>query len=382
FRSLLQFDLSSVPVGVGITAADLRLYFCAAAAATAYYVRAHEVLADWTESGVTWTNQPSHNATYESQVSLGNVYGWYTWPLLTLVRAWCAGTKAKRGFKLLHSNETVTNGGKEFYSSDYTTDPTLRPKLEITYTARPTVSITSPNGTQASPTVVSNDVTPDLVGVYNSSDSVNMAYRQHQVLDELGNVVWDSGKVAQSAAAGSTITVTVPAGELVYGEKYRWRWMAWDANGGYSEWSSEGWFICSLTAPTGLVATPRADLGQIDLGWDAHPGENLAGYRVYREIGGKKELYSLGLVVSTGYSDDAPVSGATIKYTVAAVASDGYEGPECAAVEATVTLTKQWLGDLAVTALEKRFSHPRRSEALVALDGSTVWQDYGFAPRL
>ena len=355
-RSLLQFALPAIPVGSAVSVAGLMLYLVGGDTGD-YNIDAYNVTSTWDESTVNWNNQPSLSASASATVVASTTYNiWLTWSIISLVQGWVNGTLSNYGVVLVNASETLNNTSKAFWSSDYTTDTTLRPKLVITYTAAPTVSITSPNGTQSAPTQVNNDVTPDLVGVYSSVDSVNMAYHQHQVYDEANNLIWDSTKTAAAAAPGSTVTVTVPANLLKYNKKYRWRWMAWDANGGYSAWA-EAWFISLMTAPVGLTATANTITAKVDLTWTAHTGENLAGYNVYRRKTGDTAWVKQNLTLRTTatYSDDVAASGQSYDYGVTAVASDGYESPQSTPVTGSVTHSKAWIDDLALEAVPRTF---------------------------
>lgn len=248
YRSLIEFDLSSYE-GVGMTGATLSLRCSALSGSPSIYIR--RVTAAWVESTVTWNNQPAHDSvTIDTRVV--NATGWWDWNVLSLAQAWVAGT-VNSGLKLLGPEDS--EAWASCRSSDFATAED-RPKLTIVYTERPTVTATSPTGTQASPGIVANTVTPVLTGTYTSADLLAMTHKQHRIYDEIGTLIWDSGKVAHAAANGATVTATVPAGYLRYGKKYKWHWKAWDANGGYSAFSSDAWFVCRLT--TAPAATDLA----------------------------------------------------------------------------------------------------------------------------
>ncbi len=121
----------------------------------------------------------------------------------------------------------------------------------------PSVTITTMNGTQASPSASNDSTMPTLSGVYASAESLDMAYAQHLVYDENGNTVYDSTKTAKTASPDATVSVTVPGTYLKYGKKYQWKWKAWDSAGTASDLSDAGWFECVLTsvpASTDLAA--------------------------------------------------------------------------------------------------------------------------------
>lgn len=345
-RTLIEPDLSTIPAGAGIQSATLELTHVSPTANVSTF-RFHRVLESWLET-VTWNTAPDFVTTGVDE------YTGHASPALNSIdvtqtlRAVHAG--ANYGV-LLKATMADVNNYEQFYSSHYST-ASSRPKLTVVWTAAPEVTVTSPNGTQVAPTIINDDMTPDLVGDYTSTtDNVAMTERQHQVLDEDGNVIWDSGVVAEAADPGDAVTVTVPAGYLKYGELYQWRWMSWDANGGYSTWSSAGWFQCDLTAPAGLAATADNTNGHVDLAWTAHAGENLAGYVVERSIHDAGAWTQLNLLLTTtnSYVDDAVASGQAYDYRVSARATDSFTSdPSTSADDTTVSWaqTAWFLGSL------------------------------------
>lgn len=261
FRSLLAFDLASLPEGEGVSAATVALHCSGGADSTARAVAAHEVTAVWAEDAATWGNQPSYAASPEASCNVAAA-GDYSWTLTDLFKAWRLGSKTNNGMCFVGVEGVAEDTYKHFSTSDEGTAD-QRPKATITTTARPEVEVTTPTGTQAAPGAVNDTTTPDLEGVYWSQIGLPMAYCQVKVYDELGNTVWDSGKVAKSVPSLQFLTLpAIPTGYLRYGKKYRWDWMAWDVNGGYSKWFSElwpsdGWFLPTLTtapAATDLAA--------------------------------------------------------------------------------------------------------------------------------
>ena len=204
----------------------------------------HEITSTWAASTVTWATQPTYDSTALATTSISTAAAWYSWNVSALVRDWYRGAKTNLGMLVKAVDESPGTTNKELASADAASN---QPKLTIVTLPRPTVTLTAMNGTQASPTASNNNVTPNLSGVFAQAQSHAMTHRQHIIYDELGNTVWDSGKTAQAAASGATITVTAPGTYLRYGRKYKWKWMAWDANGGYSVYSDFGWFRPTLT---------------------------------------------------------------------------------------------------------------------------------------
>jgi len=146
YRSLLQFDLSSVPAGAVVTSAALTLY---ADNFVSVNVNGHSKLTHsnasklyratqrWDENGVTWANQPplvaqASAVLAESQSSSQN----YTLNVTNDIKSMLEFPFENFGWLLKLDNET-TYAGLFFASSDHAT-AALRPKLVIHYTATTT----------------------------------------------------------------------------------------------------------------------------------------------------------------------------------------------------------------------------------------------------
>lgn len=380
-RSLLQPDISAIPAGDGIDSAQLELYNNATGGADTFYnATLYRVTAAWDEATVTWDLQPAFDATAISTVaSIANTAGWVAWTgLKTLILNWRSGI-ANEGVVLKKpSDGTLANDKKYFWSSDYTTDTTLRPKWTIVYTAAPTPSLTNPTGTQASPSQITNDVTPTLTGTYSSADSVAQSKYRFRIFDELNNLVVDQG-----LQTGTTNSWTVPAGYLKYGQKYKVEFYVEDANGGYA--TTTAWMQSVMSAPTGVTATADAANARISLAWTAHTGENLAGYNLYRKMQGAADTdykkINLSLLTGTSATDDTAASAQPYTYALTAVATDGYESVKSAGADGTVTYAGAWIGGMQVDLRDlPRFSQERRASERLSLDGTWQIQDQGFAP--
>lgn len=136
-RSLMKFDLSSIPVGAFVTEATLSLYYNPTSTTNgqegsndAYLQR---ITTPWNENTVTWDNQPA--ATNADQVTLpASTSISQDYPdidVTGLVQAMVYDPANSYGFMFRLANEQEYRSMK-FASSDYT-DPSLRPKLEVCY---------------------------------------------------------------------------------------------------------------------------------------------------------------------------------------------------------------------------------------------------------
>lgn len=131
---LIAFDLATLP-DEDLLSAKLWLYLGDEGAATATNVRLHPITQAWSESTVKWTNKPATASSPVDQQIVASQFQWYAWDLTNLYRDWKTGDTANHGVALISDNNS--NGESHaFWSSDYTTDPALRPKLEVTTLAQ------------------------------------------------------------------------------------------------------------------------------------------------------------------------------------------------------------------------------------------------------
>ncbi len=196
-----------------------------------------------------------------------------------------------------------------------------------------------------------------------------------------GNIINPDTEVAPWISQGQ-VAFPVPLNTLEYGKTYSWRVSA-ENSAGSSGWSPLTYFMCVLSAVAGLTAEGVTTEALVRLLWDAHPGENLAGYRVYRaKTGEAVTLHSIDLAGAENFEDDAAQNGVNYDYQVTAVSADGYEGPKSSLAISFVDITATWLGNLAVAVKEPpQLTRPRLSSNRLALDGSIVTQDFGFGSR-
>jgi len=133
-RTYIKFDLSTVPADARITDADLRLYQYDTFGSDNFTIGLYNVTGDWDESTITWNLQPtsSTDAEITNNITAGATT-WKSWDIDTLVQSWLDGTITNYGMMLKDTEETSVSTVTYFYTSDYITDTTKRPKLEIDY---------------------------------------------------------------------------------------------------------------------------------------------------------------------------------------------------------------------------------------------------------
>ena len=136
YRTLLQFDLSSVPTNVKILAATLEIELSSLGETAV--VEAHRLLGDWTELGVTWDKFDGTNAwttpggDFASAASgffLADSVGVKSMEITELAQVWVEGSQPNFGLILL----SPSGGGpaNKYHSSDKIDE--YHPKLTIDY---------------------------------------------------------------------------------------------------------------------------------------------------------------------------------------------------------------------------------------------------------
>jgi hypothetical protein len=138
YRTYIQFGLSSIPSTAVIESATLGLYYYISPGMEVQApVGVYRVTSIWNESTITWNNQPASNpaviATVLVPASWTNTF--LSWDVTSLVSSWHVGrglANVNYGMVLMDTDESTYEGGKGFYSSDYTT-ASERPNLTITY---------------------------------------------------------------------------------------------------------------------------------------------------------------------------------------------------------------------------------------------------------
>lgn len=151
WRSLLQFDLSSIPSGATISAATLKLYNETPNGANSRVASVYRVKVSWTEATVTW-NTTDGSTSWQTagcggandreatdigtfNVASGDSASYYSVTLTpgsTGVQGWIDGTLTNNGILVKVATET-----DDFHSlSDRSGHNTAnKPELVITYTA-------------------------------------------------------------------------------------------------------------------------------------------------------------------------------------------------------------------------------------------------------
>ena len=148
-RSLVQFDLSSIPAGDVITSATLNLWGDNSFGTGLSTTEIYRVTNPWVEMQATWLDRqtgvpwstPGGDSVGTTGVANVNPYAtwtgnqvtkWYTFNITSLVSEWHAGTHANYGLHMLGPD---TN--RLIYASKEHSQFRLRPYLTVTHQAFP-----------------------------------------------------------------------------------------------------------------------------------------------------------------------------------------------------------------------------------------------------
>jgi hypothetical protein len=125
YETHIKFDLTGFPATPAATA---QIHLFAYQTISPANLNFDLVTSTWSES-TTWSGKPS--ATALSSIAPPAAGTWLVLDVTSHFNGWVAGTTPNHGVRLRPTN--TNNSWVEFRSSDYTDDPTLRPKLVVTY---------------------------------------------------------------------------------------------------------------------------------------------------------------------------------------------------------------------------------------------------------
>lgn len=134
-RSFATFDLVScgIPTGTDVVSATLKLYLSTAPTTSRTY-DAHRVTQSWTETGVTWTNQPTVAGAATASTATGTTNGvTLTWSVTSDVQSFVDETASNFGWRVADNAEgsvVVLTG--TFSAREHAT-ASQRPALEVVF---------------------------------------------------------------------------------------------------------------------------------------------------------------------------------------------------------------------------------------------------------
>ncbi len=145
-RIILEFDISDIPDNATFSQGSLYLYYYEwiSQNVSGQYVWANKLTrTDWVEAQATWniyktgSNWTSAGGDYvtsnpaRTSTGMPGSYGWVNWNVKDIV---IDAYDNNNNVEILLNRQTTISAQAHFYSKEYTTDTSLRPKLTVTYT--------------------------------------------------------------------------------------------------------------------------------------------------------------------------------------------------------------------------------------------------------
>ncbi|MCJ7620847.1 MAG: DNRLRE domain-containing protein [Anaerolineae bacterium] len=132
-RSLIRFNLSAIPTGTSVNSAVLGVYLVSSYdfPDKTRTITTYRIASGWSESTVTWNNQPSFSTAYGSAPVTDSAWGWYSFDVTNLVRGWINGTIPNNGVMLRGPEWSGSDSSWKGFS---TREDIYPPRLVITYT--------------------------------------------------------------------------------------------------------------------------------------------------------------------------------------------------------------------------------------------------------
>jgi len=132
-RSLIQFDIASLPSGSSIVTATLRVYLVNSRdwPGIARTITTYRTTSDWSEVTTNWNNSPGYGSAYGTNSIVHLAWGWYEFDVKDLVSAWSDGTYANYGIML--RGPEVSGSDSSWRAFSTREDPGKSPQLVIIY---------------------------------------------------------------------------------------------------------------------------------------------------------------------------------------------------------------------------------------------------------
>jgi hypothetical protein len=216
-RALVGFPFPALPDGCIVESAQLTMY--AASSASGRTIQALPIAGSWTESGVTWNNQPGTTGTAATTASASGIR---TWDVTSQVQV-MYDSSALHGFLIRDAVESQDHE-QQFHATEKNENP---PRIVVTFGPAPEPDTTPPETSTPtgpeSPTT-STSATFDLGGTDNETSSYNLSYECS--LDGSGFEPCDSPVTYNGLAVGDHTFVVLAVDEAgnadASPEAYQW----------------------------------------------------------------------------------------------------------------------------------------------------------------
>ena len=98
-RSLVMFDLSTIPSGSTINSAEFEAHLVTSydSPGSSCNIAVYRITRSWSEGSVTWNNKPGYSGPYDSVSIVHAAWDWYEWDVKSLVQEWVNDTYSNYG---------------------------------------------------------------------------------------------------------------------------------------------------------------------------------------------------------------------------------------------------------------------------------------------
>ncbi len=142
-RSLVMFDLSTIPSGSTINSATFEAYLVGWYDYLDRYrdVAVRRITETWSEDSVTWNNSPGYGESYDTvSIKAEQVWDWHSWDVRDLVQEWVNGTYANQGMMLRGPEQSGTDSAWRSFSTKEGPHP---PRLIVDFSSPTTPTTTN-----------------------------------------------------------------------------------------------------------------------------------------------------------------------------------------------------------------------------------------------
>lgn len=130
-RTLIEWDLSSIPSGSTVESAIVRLYCLGFYGTPTGHPDFYLIDEAWSEADVTFNTQPDYGTTPTIAATWPTAHTWFELDVTAFVQGWIEGTHPNHGIYCTSSGTTGTSV-PGFWSKD-SEDESLRPQLVVTF---------------------------------------------------------------------------------------------------------------------------------------------------------------------------------------------------------------------------------------------------------
>jgi hypothetical protein len=227
-RAYVSFEApewSQIPSNATITGMTLHMYcsdvFDSQVSTAGVHNAAYRVTSDWTEAGITWNNKPTNLTTIVAVVNNIIPGNWQAINLNNMaVEAFNNLTTRSRGVVIKSDDEFVHYDAVEFVSDD-NGNFLLRPVIDVTYTAAPTIVSVAPNSAKSAIVVSGTgvDTSASRVPVGFSTDDITFSFMGDATITQPNWTITDNTKAPSPGIPSTSLSV-------VNGDDIRITWAA------------------------------------------------------------------------------------------------------------------------------------------------------------